>query len=193
MAGYDAFTDKELTGLLRKGDERAFSCIYGRYWQVIFQSCNNRLRDRDMAKDIVQNVFTSLWDRRAVIEIDNLSAYLHTAVKFQVLRIAGKAKRTEFIASFEGMITEPVEKSDVIGEREVLRLLRLFIDALPAKRRAIFIKRYYNNYTTAEIAQELGISQKTVLNQLNTAETALRMRLSHIITISIIVSSLIKN
>jgi RNA polymerase sigma factor (sigma-70 family) len=193
MADYDGFTDEKLTRLLRQGDQKAFGCIYDRYWQITYQACYNRLRDRDKAKDIIQNIFTSLWDRRATVQISNLSAYLHTAVKFQVLRFAGQAKRTEFVASFEGLITEPIESSDLIAEREVLHLLRLFIDALPPKRRAIFIKRYYDNYTTTQIADELGISKKTVLNQLNNAETALRIRLAQIITLSAIAFYWLKN
>jgi len=192
MTGYDTLTDHELTELLRQGDELAFSRIYDRYWQPAFQACYNRLRDRERCKDIIQNIFTSLWDRRTVVQITNLPAYLHTAVKFQVLRLSGQEKRTEFIASFEELVTQPLEDSDLIGEREVLRLLQLFIDALPEKRRLIFIKRYHNNATTAEIAAELGISQKTVLNQLNNAETALRMRLAHILTLYLVLNIWLK-
>lgn len=193
MIGYDALTDLELTELLRQGDERAFGNIYDRYWQVLFQSCYNRLRDRDRCKDIIQNVFTALWDRRVQVEINNLSAYLHTAVKFQVLRIAGQSQRTDFVASFEELITEPIENSNLIEEREVLSLLRLFIDALPEKRRVIFIKRYHDNLTTAEIADQLGISQKTVLNQLNNAEVALRARLAHIMALSVMAACWLKS
>lgn len=183
MSAYHILTDQELVELLGQGDEQAFSCIYDRYWKVIFQSCYNRLRDREQSQDIVQNVFTSLWDRREKIKINNLPAYLQTAVKFQVLRIVSQAKRTKSVATFEELVTEPIEMHNQIEEREVLRLLQLFLDALPEKRRAIFIKRYREDYTTAQIAQELGITQKTVLNQLYNAEIALRIRLSTLLSL----------
>jgi RNA polymerase sigma factor (sigma-70 family) len=192
MAVYDTLSDVELTELLRLDDKRAFSCIYDRYWKLLFRAGINRLNDRGRAQDIVQNVFTSLWDRRTEVRIENLSAYLHTAVKFQVLRLFSQSGRTQFLASFEELITQPVESNNPIEEREILRLLQLFIDALPQKRRAIFIKRYQENYTTAEIADELGISKKTVLNQLNNAETALRIRLTHLLTVSIVVAFFLK-
>ncbi|MFI5163245.1 MAG: RNA polymerase sigma factor [Sphingobacteriales bacterium] len=193
MTGLDALSDHELTELLRQDDARAFSCIYDRYWKDTYQVCYNRLRDRGQCQDIVQNIFTALWDRRTQVDIKDLQAYLHTAVKFQVLRLAQRATRIEFIGTFEQLITEPTEKGDLIAEREILRLLQLFIAALPEKRRVIFIKRYTQNYSTAEIAEELGISRKTVLNQLNNAETILRARLSHLVTISILVGYWLKN
>lgn len=186
MAVQNDLSDTQLTELLQQGDARAFSIIYDRYWKPIYQTCYNRLRHADQSKDLVQNVFISLWDRREVVQIENLSAYLHTAVKFQILKLAEKSNRIEFLSTFENLINEPVEKNDVVEEREILRLLQLFIDALPEKRRAIFIKRYQQNYTTAEIAGEMGITQKTVLNQLNNAETALRIRLAHLSALSIV-------
>jgi RNA polymerase sigma-70 factor (ECF subfamily) len=192
MIDLNVLSDHELTELLRQDDVRAFNCIYERHWKDTYQTCYNRLRDRAQSQDIVQNIFTALWDRRTEVEINNLQAYLRTAVKFQVLRLAGRAVRLEFVDTFEKLITEPVDNGDLIIEREILSLLKLFIDALPEKRRAIFTKRYGENKSTAEIAEELGISQKTVLNQLNTAETALRMRLTHLLTVAAIATYWLK-
>lgn len=192
MASYDTLTDIELTEMLRQGDRDSFSCIYDRYWKILFQACYNRLRDHGRSQDIVQNIFTSLWDRRRDVQIDNLAAYLQTAVKFQVIKLAGQVGRTRFVASFEELITEPIDKHDPIVERELMHLLQLFIDALPSKRRAIYIKKYQQNYTTAQIAEELGISKKTVLNQLNNAETALRIRLAHVLALSVLIVSFAK-
>lgn len=186
MNAYNTLTDQQLTELLRLDDEVAFNIIYDRYWKSIYQACYNRLGDRERSKDIIQDIFTSLWNRRTEIGIDNLSAYLHTAVKFQVLRIASRSSRTIFVPSFEQLITQPIDNNNPVEEREVLQLLQLFIDALPEKRRLIFMMRYRENKSTAAIAAELGISRKTVLNQLNNAETALRARLSQILALSLL-------
>lgn len=186
MNAYNTLTDQQLTELLRQDDEGAFSFIYDRHWKSIYQACYNRLGDRELSKDIIQDIFTSLWNRRADIGIDNLSAYLHTAVKFQVLRVASRSTRTIFVPTFEQLITQPIDDNNPVEEREILHLLQLFIDALPEKRRIIFNMHYRENKTTAAIAAELGISQKTVLNQLNNAEIALRARLSQILTLSIL-------
>ena len=189
MAAYDTLTDLELTELLRQGNERAFTSIYRRHWNEVYLSAYNRLRDRTQCQDLVQNVFTTLWDRRDDADIHNLAAYLHTAARFQAIKFAGRQRGSSILLdTFEELMASPEQTDDLLIEKELLHLLHLFVDALPAKRRAIFIMRYTDNRTTAEIAEEMGIAQKTVQNQLNNAEIALRTRLAHILSLSVLIS-----
>ncbi|NRF40816.1 RNA polymerase sigma factor [Pedobacter foliorum] len=66
---YATQNDEMLLSNLREGDERAFSEIYDRYWKAMYQTANNIIRDEAAEQDAVQEVFISLWNRRAEAEI----------------------------------------------------------------------------------------------------------------------------
>ena len=70
--------------------------------------------------------------------------------------------------------------------KEFSQLIDLWIAALPAKRRKIFLLHYYDQLTTREIADQLHISQKTVQNQLNTATTYIKAHFSNMLMLAIL-------
>lgn len=69
MAAYSAYTDQELTGLLKSGDRAAFTEIYNRYWQVAYRSSFRILSDDAACTDVVQDVFVWLWEHREQCEV----------------------------------------------------------------------------------------------------------------------------
>jgi hypothetical protein len=70
MAAYGTYTDQELTALLKGGDERAYTEIYTRYWPLLFRHSLKMLHDEDQAMDVVQDIFTSLWFNRDVLDFN---------------------------------------------------------------------------------------------------------------------------
>lgn len=173
--------DNVLFDLLKQGDEAAFEKIYKLYWVELYNAAYKRLPEKEKCQDIIQNVFTDLWNRKVDLDLKKPLAYLHTAVRFQVLKhISRNLKNSLFTEAFENNLISPLQTDDIILEREVKRLIELFIKALPEKRRKIFVMHYYEGLTTAKIAFELNISQKTVQNQIITATHALKFRLTHL-------------
>lgn len=169
-----------LFDLLKQGDEDAFGKIYKLYWTDLYNSAYKRLPEKERCQDIIQNVFTDLWNRKSELDLINPVAYLHTAVRFQVLKhIARTPKSNVFAQSIETELISPLKADGELLEREVKVLIELFIKALPEKRRKIFLLHYFEGLTTAKISTQLNISQKTVQNQLTTASHALRFRLTH--------------
>lgn len=170
-------SDLVLFALVKQDDTAAFKIIYDRYWNKLFNSAYSRLKDKEKAQDILQNVFTDLWNRRATLQIENLPAFLHTAVRFQALKlISREPKQYSFTNDFETEIISSITTDGNLIEKETRQIIENFIQALPAKRRRIFIMHYFEELSTARIAQDLNISQKTVQNQLNTTTHALRLR-----------------
>jgi len=128
--------DNELLLGLKAGNQKSFSDIYEKYWKNLYNSAYKRLKNNEKSKDVVQNVFTSLWDRRQEVTIHNLSAYLHTSVKFQVYKQAIKAPQVaEFLEAFENILVSPVNTEDDVLEKEILSLIKAWIEALPPKRK----------------------------------------------------------
>lgn len=184
---YNMLSDQELTALLNEGDQLAFTEIYRKYWEKIYRSAYRRLRDKEQCQDIVQNVFAALWDRRGQVIIKGLSAYLHTAIKFQVIKyVTRKPQNAELTESFENLISSPVQTDNQVFEKEIIKMLDLYIAALPKKRKEIFLLYHLEGSSTSQIAEKLNVSQKTVQNQINTVNQALRIRLQNLLIIIIV-------
>lgn len=186
--------DKILFDLLKQGDEAAFAKIYKLYWLELYNSAYKRLPVKEKCQDIIQNVFTDLWNRKTELDLEKPLAYLHTAVRFQVLKhISRTQKNSFFTESFENQLISPLQADGELLEREAKSLIELFIKALPEKRRKIFLLHYFDGLSTSKISVQLNISQKTVQNQLTTATHALKFRLTHLFLFLMIVFSVLLN
>jgi RNA polymerase sigma factor (sigma-70 family) len=176
--------EQELTALLREGDEAAFVEIYRRNWQKLYNAAYKRLRDGAQCEDLLQNIFADLWERREEVFIENLNAYLHTAVRFQVIKYATRTTAaSRFTEELDDRLSSPIQTDDPLIERETLDLVKIWVAALPRKRREIFHMYYHEGLSSADIARELGISQKTVQNQIATVINSLHSRLSKVLAV----------
>jgi RNA polymerase sigma factor (sigma-70 family) len=180
-------SDEELLAGLAHGDHNAFSELYNRHWEDAFNVAYGRLKDIEQCRDIIQNIFVSLWDRRGKVAIDNFRAYLLTAVKFHVINYSTRnPHRSVFVDNFSDLLLSPASADDRLLQKDILRLLERFLDTLPRKRREIFVLHYKENLNADEIAARLNISKKTVQNQLLNVNAAFRDRLDQLIPLLII-------
>jgi RNA polymerase sigma-70 factor (family 1) len=180
--------DSDLLLQLKQDVRGAFDEIYNRYWMVLYNTAYKRTRNREQCRDAVQNVFIDLWQRRAVVNITHLSAYLHQAVRFQILKALAKdPQQSVFLNDAENLFTSPIYTDDGLKEKEALKLIGLWLETLPEKRRNIFILHYKEGLSTREIAEKLGISQNTVQAQLYTATESLRAKLGKLFTLYFVV------
>jgi len=159
-----------------KGDQRSFQLLYNKYWHQLYVAANRVLQEDLEAEDIVQEVFTSLWRKAGKLQVDNLNAYLYQAIKFQV---ANKLRQRKGLDNYLKNINEVIlEKHPQIEDKlhyaSLLKKVDQLIGDLPEKCREVFIRSRYHHLTNAQIALELGISVKTVENQINKALKHLR-------------------
>ncbi len=188
----DIENEQLLFDLLSQGDESAFAKIYNRYWQELYNAAYKRLPEKEKCQDIIQNVFTDLWNRKSELNLLNPSAYLHTAVRFQVLKqLTRGAKNTSFTDKFEKELISPLSTDSEVLEKELRLLIEYFINALPNKRKNIFLLHYFEGLSTNKIATQLKVSQKTVQNQITTATHFLRLKLTHLFLFAIVFLMLI--
>ena len=149
--------------------------LYNRYWELVYNTAYKRLNDSGLCKDIVQDLFLDIWERRSSIQIENFPGYINKATKYIVYKIvANQSSNISFYDKFESTINCIVNANDIISDKELKMVAKLWLNALPPKKRAIFILHFQENLSTKEIALKLGISQKTVQNQLGTASNELR-------------------
>ena len=173
-------TDQELIAQLREGNANAYTQLFDRYQPLLYIYARKVVKDEDDVADILQDVFISLWDKRETLEITgNVLSYLSGAVKFRFFDLLDKKKvRTDYAVSMRKYIEEASPVTDYqLREREMLRLLEQQIGLLPPKLKLIYELSRKANYSNAYIAEKLGVSEKTVQNQLSLAIRQLRLRM----------------
>ena len=178
-----SLSDAELIAYLREGEEYAFSEIYRRYWYELFQCAWKRIKDEDMAKDIVQDVFVYCWDKRGGLSVDNLQAWLKTAVKYQVFKRSSRNKVGEHLYELPFNMAAESRADDLVRTVELNSAIDKVVGNLPDKMQEIFRLRYEKNLTTDVIAKELGISRKTVQNQLTKASHNIHLSINHLLVL----------
>jgi RNA polymerase sigma-70 factor (family 1) len=162
--------DADLLQAIKQDDEAAFKVLYDRYWEDLYLKACRRV-DKDEAKDLVQEVMTTLWKRRKEIyahEDGNISRYLHTAVKYQVIshyaHTTAEIRNSGLFELLSGHVfTNEVETKE-LGE-----LIEKEIGRLPARMQQIFRMSRQDDLAIADIAQQLNLSEQTVKNQLSEA------------------------
>ena len=172
--------DQELCDLLKEGNEKAFAEIFRRYQVPLFDFAYKRIRDKDEAKDIVQEIFVKLWNNRTEIQIKtSLRSYLYRCVLNGVLNVLSRQViREEHVHSLQQLIEEHTQEADYhIREADMERLINAEIAALPSKMREVFELRKKEYLSNREIAGKLGISEQTVETHMKRALRVLRMRL----------------
>ncbi|BAU54862.1 RNA polymerase sigma factor [Mucilaginibacter gotjawali] len=179
---YNTLTDCELADLLNEGDEEAFNHIYKRFWKKIYNETYKRLKDTEIAGDIVQDVFADLWIKRHSRKIENLNAYLITAARYQVFMQYKKASVKSFFEQPLELLNHPSLFADSIQEvKELKDCINEWMSLQPEKRREVFRLKFIEDKSTREISEVLNISQKTVQNQFTISLHSLRSTLSKLL------------
>ncbi|WP_240615280.1 RNA polymerase sigma factor [Pedobacter paludis] len=173
-------TDNELLALLNKGDENAFSVIYERYWPLLLRHAKRMLSDDEDVRDVLQEVFSKLWNQAFDLEINTtLASYLYALTRNRILNVIAHQKvRTNHIDSLSSfMENEQVATDYLVRERQLSLLIEKEIALLPEKMRVIFDLSRNKHLSYKEIAQKLSISENTVKKQINNALKILRLKL----------------
>lgn len=76
MQKFKKVSDEELVALLLQEDISAFEEIYNRYWATLYTAAYKRIKSKEGAEEIVQNVFTALWANREKNEYKNFAGCL---------------------------------------------------------------------------------------------------------------------
>lgn len=172
-------SDIELLTAIRQGDTAAFRILYDRHWKALYiRACKSV--DEDEAKDIVQDVMVSLWNRKQEISIsreDEILRYLYTAVKYRVISYyaytSAKIKR-ELLFEFP----ETISPDHLLENKELRMLLDSAIEEMPGRMKLIFKMSREENISLSNIAIELKISDQTVKNQVSEALRRIKQFLS---------------
>jgi RNA polymerase sigma-70 factor (family 1) len=178
--------DVELFIRLQRDDRAAYAEIYGKYSRLLYTHAYKKVGDRELAKDLVQDLFTTLWVKRHEISIKTApSAYLYTALRNRVLdHFAHQNVASDYITYLENYTIGTNDLTDhLIRHKQLMQLIEQEIAALPEKMRQIFELSRKEHLSHKEIAAELGISEQTVRKQIQNALKIMRPKLSVILAL----------
>ncbi|SDG28955.1 RNA polymerase sigma-70 factor, ECF subfamily [Dyadobacter soli] len=153
-------------------DEQTFEQVYNQHWEKLYLAALYRLQDTDLAKELVQGIFVSLWERRHTLVITGeVAHYLSRALKLKIL----EHYRTEQLHErhLDELARQTDDRENTTENHVLLNELRSRVQqlaqALPDQCRRVFELSRVQGLNTREIAVEMVLSEKTVKNHLTRA------------------------
>ncbi|MFT5640598.1 MAG: RNA polymerase sigma-70 factor (family 1) [Cyclobacteriaceae bacterium] len=164
-------TTKELLKRIGQGDEQAFEDLYNAYGKWLFNVTNELVRDRELAEEIVEDVFFKLWQfRKRFDEIRNFESYIYVCAKNLSYDHIRKRGKREFVEINESMLKGIQLPADSYYEaKELKELIEISVMNLPEKCKIIFQLVRVQQLSYKEAADQLKLSPKTIENQLRIA------------------------
>ena len=172
--------DRELLQKVRSGDESAYDAVFRQWYPGLVRVAASLVRDQDQAEEVAQDVMHELWRRRLLLDEDvSLRAYLLRSVRNRALnQLRHRRVRRDTEHDVEALYNEPIESDQPIVARELAGAVQQAFEELPPRCREVFELSRVHGLKYAEIAEALGISQKTVEAQIGKALRVMRERLS---------------
>jgi RNA polymerase sigma-70 factor (family 1) len=178
----NTFSDIELWTLIKKDNSQALGELYDRHWEKMYATAYWHVYDQETAKDIVQDLFVQLWEKRNGINInDTVEGYLKTSVRnrvFNHLRSLAVRKKHNGIIG-KSLSDSNATITELSNEQELKRLYHSEIDKLPGKMKEVYLMSKEAGLTIEQIANRLTLSEQTVKNQITNAMKKIRTGLEH--------------
>lgn len=178
MSKSDLNNDLILINRLRNGDESALTELYNKFWQSLFISSYNVLKDKELCEDIIQDIFMNIWHNREKLEINiSLKGYMYACARYQVFNQFKKNKDKIHVELFEDLdkrFQYSTPETQLMHE-ELLEQINSIVEALPEKCQLVYKLSREEQLSHKEIAERLDISTKTVENHITKALHVIRL------------------
>lgn len=180
MKSQTSIGEKELLLGLQHGDESSFASLYTTYSPSIYISVLKLVKDREVALDLVQDLFFKIWKNRQSVDVDKpFKPYVFSIAKNLVIDFFRKAaKDRRLIHELMAATLVYDEYTDkIIFRKETATLLDRTIGNLPSQQRKIFTLCRVDGRSYEEVAEMLQLSISTIGNQLARATKKIRQQL----------------
>jgi len=186
-------TDQDLLEAIRKNDEKAFNELFNRYWRKVHAMAYSRVRSKEVTEEIVQDLFASLWDKRAAHSIKNLHSYLFQAVKFKVLNyLESRIVQEKYWDYYKNFVPQKENATQIAVEYDdLMEAIEQGMEHLPEKSKNVFRLHRMEGWSIPEIASRLNLSEKAIQYHLTQSVKKLRVHLkNYILTLTTFVAFL---
>ena len=188
--------NRQLWDELRSGSESAFARLYQKNFITLYHYGLRFCTQREPVKDCIHDLYVDLWNKRSELEpVKNVKRYLLTAVKRRLINQYQRSKKLTLQDSFEdtGLLVSFSREKEMVDQQTLNEKKEKVLKALNSlterQQKAIRLK-YYDNYTTNEIANKLAIDINSAYNLISKAMKRLKKGLTYIISLILLLSSL---
>jgi RNA polymerase sigma factor (sigma-70 family) len=175
-------SDQELWTGIRNSDETAFTLVFELYHATLYNYGIKLCSNTAIVEDAVQDVFIDIWRLRNGLTPDIISIkfYLYRALRRRIHSGRDKFPPTEEISllddahipfSHADSETLLIETESTVSRSKYIKWL---LSKLPGRQIEALTLRYFDDFAAAEIAQIMGVSEKSVRNFIYKALTTLR-------------------
>lgn len=188
-------TDRELLEAIRHDDEKAFAELFKRYWRKVHAMAYSRVRSKEITEEIVQELFTSLWDKRHTHSIKHLPSYLFQAVKFKALNyIESKLVREKYWNYYRTFVSQEENVTELAVEYgELMEAFEDGMKRLPEKTKEVFKLHRMDGWSVPQIANLLNLSEKAIQYHLTQSVKKLRIHLkNYIFFVAVVLEFLVR-
>lgn len=187
---------KKLFLQIQKGNEEAFECYFRKHYDGLLKFVWGYVNSEAVAEELVQEVFLRIWKNREELDSDKpLSAYLFRTARNISIDYLRHSKVEESWAEEKKKLHNPTQRPTVderLNDKMLLDEVKKAIQALPERRREVFMLSRYEGMSYKQIAQVLDISVSTVETHIRRSLRSLREQFEPYITfVSLLIAFLL--
>lgn len=178
LVKYTGVEEKQVITQVVTGDLNTFEMVFRDYYKPLVRYGSTFLKDPDEAEDIVQQVFVSLWEKRAQLDIHtSIRAVLYKAVQNACLNKIKHLKVRHAYAEDFKAVSVHEDAADPVQVNELNERIQMAVNHMPEQCGRIFRMSRFEQLRYQEIADQLGLSVKTIENQMGKALKIVREEL----------------
>ncbi|HLO90594.1 MAG TPA: RNA polymerase sigma-70 factor [Lentimicrobium sp.] len=189
--------DKLVVIAFQQGDFKVFETVFKENYSSMVRAARRILIDIEPAEEVIQDLFVKLWEKRDSLVINtSLPAYLHKAVTNHAInyyKFQKKTVRFQDYIGFEVDDYQSVAADEPMLHNDLDKKVNALMKALPERRRMIFEMSRFEGMKNWQIAQQMGVSLKTVEYHMAAALDFLRTKLSDYLPVILLAFFLLKN
>ena len=191
-------SDEELWKGLLSGDQELFLALYNKYYHTLLFIGLKEIKDAQLVKDAIQQLFLYLWEKRGNIQTaNNVKSYLVTSF---LRKLSDDWKKTTRISKLQVVSSDYTTETPLTPEECLIKkdeqhrsfeMLQSYLNELPARQKELIFMKFYEGLSYDEIVQLTGLSHRTVYNKIHEALKKLKLdiagsRNTHSITLSLL-------
>lgn len=181
---YKSCSDEQLFELIKHGNATAFQFLYDRLFYPLLGQALRKVKSKEDAQDLTQDLFMNLWNKRDGIHIEGkVINFLFASLRNSVINFYIKTKkqdeREELFQYFKGYFEETTDRT--IHKNELELIIQNEVDALPLKMKQIYLLSRNQELSHKEIAELMAISELTVKKQVANALKILKKKINYVL------------
>lgn len=160
---------------IRQGDHSAMKELFMSYYDMAFISVRRIINDVGITEDITQEIFIDIWSKRETISISSsLGSYIKKMAVNKSLNHIRKSKKQLFTDNFDEDAASSINVENTMEAASMEEYIHKHIDLLPEQCKLVFVLSRFEEMSNREIAEHLGLSIKTIENQMTKALRTLK-------------------